>query len=161
MTDPALSHPPTEWESPTALGAAMRLCAERGAQMTTLRRLALEELWRSGVPLGAYDLLPRMETLSGRKLTPSTVYRALDFLVDQGFAMRIESRNAYVPCAHPEHAHRCVFFVCDRCSHSVEIENAGLEEIIARESEALDFAVSHSVIELHGICAACQHGRGA
>jgi Fur family transcriptional regulator, zinc uptake regulator len=156
MSDPTLPRATSEQDLSVALKAAMCLCSERGAQMTKLRRLALEELWRSEKPLGAYGLLSRMEALSDRKLTPSTVYRALDFLVEQGFVARIESRNAYVPCAHPDHTHRCVFFVCDRCSRSVEIENPALEAVIAQEAAFLDFGIAHSVIELRGVCAACR-----
>jgi len=147
--------------APTALKAAMTLCSERGAQMTPLRRLALETLWDAGAPLGAYDLMPKLETVLGRKLTPSTVYRALEFLVAQGFVSRIESQNAFVPCAHPEKAHACVFFVCDLCRNSVEIDNPALEGIVEHEAEQLGFRVAHSVIELRGTCAECRGQEGA
>jgi Fur family zinc uptake transcriptional regulator len=142
--------------APAALREAMILCSERGAQMTPIRRLALETLWRAETPLGAYDLLPRLEAALGRKLTPSTVYRTLEFLVSQGFVSRIESRNAFCPCAHPEKAHACVFFVCDRCGGSVEVENPAIEALVSHEAEALDFTISHSVIELRGTCARCR-----
>lgn len=142
--------------APAALKEAMTLCSERGAQMTPIRRLTLETLWRAGAPLGAYDLMPRLEAALGRKLTPSTVYRTLEFLVEQGFVSRIESRNAFVPCAHPEKVHACVFFVCDGCGGSVEVDNPAIEAIVASEAAALDFAVAHSVIELRGTCHTCR-----
>lgn len=144
-----------------ALKAAMTLCSERGAQMTPLRRLALETLWQAGEPLGAYELMPKLEASLGRKLTPSTIYRALEFLVGQGFVSRIESRNAFVPCAHPEKAHACVFFVCDLCHGSVEVDNPALEGIVEHEAEQLGFRVAHSVIELRGTCADCRSREGA
>lgn len=154
-------HPHADGHAPTALRAAMTLCSERGAQMTPLRRLALETLWDAGQPLGAYDLMPKLEGALGRKLTPSTIYRALEFLVGQGFVSRIESQNAFVPCAHPEKAHACVFFVCDLCRSSVEVDNPALEGIVEHEAEQLGFRVAHSVIELRGTCADCRSHEGA
>lgn len=153
------THDPAFEAAPAAFKAAMTLCSERGAQMTALRRAALETLWQAGAPLGAYELLPRLEAALGRKLTPSSVYRTLEFLVEQGFVSRIESRNAFVPCAHPEKVHACVFFVCDGCGGSVEVDNPGIEAIVAAEAAALDFAVAHSVIELRGTCAVCRAAR--
>jgi Fur family transcriptional regulator, zinc uptake regulator len=147
--------------APAALKAAMTLCSERGAQMTPLRRLALETLWDAAQPLGAYDLMPKLEAALGRKLTPSTIYRALEFLVGQGFVSRIESQNAFVPCAHPEKPHACVFFVCDLCRGSVEVDNPALEGIVEHEAEQLGFRVAHSVIELRGTCADCRSHEGA
>ncbi|MFO1113006.1 MAG: Fur family transcriptional regulator [Rhodospirillales bacterium] len=141
-----------------ALQAALALCRQRGTQMTVLRRAMLEALWQAHRPLGAYDLLFRLEGILGRKLTPASIYRVLEFLVGEGLAARIESRNGYVPCAHPERVHGCVFFVCDRCTHSVEIEDQALEALIERDAQGLGFQISRRVIELQGICARCRQG---
>ena len=138
-----------------ALAAAMSLCRERGVQLTAIRRQVLEALWQAGQPLSAYELMPRLEASLERRLTPPTVYRSLDFLIDQRLVSRIESRNAFVPCAHPEHAHACVFLVCDRCSTSVEIENREVEHLLAEAAESLGFAIHKRVVELQGLCAQC------
>lgn len=134
---------------------ATALCAERGAQMTTLRRAVLEVLWQGRQPLGAYDLLARVQVKLGRKLMPPTIYRALEFLSGHQLIARIESRNAYVPCAHPERPHGCVFFVCDQCSTSVEIENPQLEALMDKDAQSLGFRIARRVVELQGTCAAC------
>jgi Fur family transcriptional regulator, zinc uptake regulator len=139
-----------------ALAAATSLCRDRGAQLTEVRRRLLEALWRSRQPLGAYELLPRLEAALGRKFSPPTVYRALEFLVRQGLVARIESRNAFVPCAHPSHPHTCVFFVCDRCSNSVEVEKPALERLLAGYASALGFEIHRKVLELQGTCAQCR-----
>jgi len=138
-----------------ALAAASLLCRERGAQFTEVRRRLLEALWQAGQPLGAYDLMPLLEAALARKVTPPTVYRTLEFLMDQRLVSRIESRNAFVPCAHPEHAHACVFFVCDRCSASIEVESPGIEHLLADHAAALEFQVHRRVVELQGLCARC------
>jgi Fur family zinc uptake transcriptional regulator len=139
-----------------ALAAAASLCRERGAQFTEVRRRVLEALWRAGQPLSAYELMPRLEAALERRLTPPTVYRSLDFLMDQRLVSRIESRNAaFVPCAHPEYPHACVFFVCNRCSASVEVENPTVEHLLAADAASLGFEVHRRVVELQGLCVQC------
>lgn len=135
------------------LWAGGRSSADR---QNILRRRLLEALWAAPRPLSAYELLPLLGELLGRKLTPATVYRALDFLHKQGLVARIESRNAFVPCAHPDHPHTCVFFVCDRCGASVEIEDPALERRLVRDASSLGFEIGRKVIELRGACAQCR-----
>ena len=138
-----------------ALAAAELLCRERGVHFTEVRRRLLEALWQAGQPLGAYDLMRLLEAALARKMTPPTVYRTLEFLMDQGLVSRIESRNAFVPCAHPEHPHACVFFVCDKCSTSLEVENTGIDHLLAEDVTTLGFQVDRRVVELQGLCARC------
>jgi len=139
-----------------ALAVATTLCRDRGAPLTEVRRRVLEALWQAHQPLGAYELLPRLEAALGRKFAPPTVYRALEFLVSQGLVARIESRNAFVPCAHPGHPHTCVFFVCDRCGNSVEVEKPALERLLAGYASALGFEIHRKALELQGTCAQCR-----
>jgi Fur family transcriptional regulator, zinc uptake regulator len=139
-----------------ALAAAATLCQSRGAQFTEVRRGLLEALWRARQPLGAYDLLPRLEGSLGRRFGPTTVYRGLEFLMAQGLITRIESRNAFVPCAHPDRPHACVFFVCDCCGTSIEVENPALERLLTCDASKIGFQVSRKVIELQGTCAQCR-----
>ena len=141
---------------PAALKAAAELCRERGVQFTEIRRRLLEALWHAGQPIGAYDLMPHLEAALGKRLAPPTVYRALEFLMELGLVRRIESLNAFVPCAHPDHPHACVFFVCERCSASIEVENRALERLIAEDATALGFEVSQRVVELQGMCTHCR-----
>jgi len=131
------------------------LCAARGRRLTETRRNVLEALYHSGRPVTAYDLITILQGRLQRKLSPPSVYRALEFLVETGLATRIESRNAYVLCAHPDHPHDCVLFVCDRCDVSVEVENPALERLIAADATHLGFKISRQVVELQGLCALC------
>ena len=56
---------------------------------------------------------------------PITVYRALDFLMANGLVHRIESRNAYLACAHDHDAAALVaFLICERCGSVGEIPAA-------------------------------------
>jgi Fur family transcriptional regulator, zinc uptake regulator len=151
----ARAHHDSTLDTAHAPAAAASLCRERGAQFTEVRRRVLEALWQAGQPLTAYELMPRLEAALERRLAPPTIYRSLDFLMDQRLVSRIESRNAFVPCAHPEHPHICVFFVCDRCSTSVEVENTAIEHLLADDAASLGFEIHRRVVELQGLCAQC------
>ncbi len=138
------------------IAIATSLCDARGARFTKLRSLVLELLWESDRPTGAYELIELLKLKDSRPVGPPTVYRALEFLMSQGLVAKIESRNAYVPCAHPERQHGCIFFVCDQCSVSVEIEDPQLEAMLDKDAETLGFRIARRVVELQGTCAACR-----
>lgn len=139
----------------SALTAAEQACRERGVQFTRIRRTVLEALTNAKHPLGAYELMSMLERTSGRRLSPPTVYRALEFLLEQRFISRIETKNAYIPCSHPDHPHACVFFICDRCGSSAEVENPAVEYMFDRDAETLGFRIGKRVVELQGTCATC------
>ena len=86
--------------------------------------------------MGAYELIEALKLESSRRVGPPTVYRALEFLTAQGFVSRIESLNAYMPCAHPERDHDCLFFICSGCRASVELEDPRIEGLLAEDAAA-------------------------
>ena len=137
------------------LALAASLCISRGAQLTKLRRQVLELVWESGRPAGAYELIEALSRRDSRSVGPPTVYRALDFLMEQGLVSKIESLNAYVPCAHPERRHDCLFFVCDSCGASVEIEDPKITRQLSKDAAELGFRAEHNVVEIKGTCATC------
>ena len=134
---------------------AMSLCSGRGVQLTELRRQILELLWESGRPTGAYELIEAFKLRGSRPVWPPTVYRALEFLMAQGLVAKIESRNAYVPCAHPERRHDCLFFICSNCGASAESEDLRVEQLLAEDAAVLGYKVTRRVVEVEGTCASC------
>ena len=77
-----------------ALSAAEDACARRKLNLTPVRRRVLEILLQQHKAMGAYDILARLES-EGLGSQPPVAYRALDFLVSNGFAHKIEGLNAY------------------------------------------------------------------
>ncbi len=151
-TDPDCrrQHAPAE-----RVALAMSLCSARGMQLTELRRQVLELLWESGRPTGAYELIAALRLRASRPVGPPTVYRALEFLMSQGLVSKIESRNAYVPCAHPERRHDCLFFICNDCGAAAELEDLRVEQLIAGHAAILGYRVTRRVVEVEGTCASC------
>ena len=137
------------------IALAVSICEGRGERMTELRKRVLELLWASGRPTGAYELIEAVERSRSRPVGPPTVYRALEFLIAQGFVSRIESLNAYVPCAHPERDHDCLFFICSRCRTSVELEDPRIRGLLAEDAAGLGFVDTRRTVEVQGMCARC------
>ena len=136
------------------LGRAEALCRERGVRLTDQRRTVLQLLCASDKPLSAYELLERMRGVV-KNPGPPTVYRALDFLLDQGLVHKLESLHAYVGCAHPDHPHASEFLICDECGEVAEVEDPSVAQSLKAASEAIGFRTKRPVVELLGTCAQC------
>src|SRR6185437_1618940 len=139
-----------------AIAHAEEICATRRERLTPVRRRVLEALLASHQPLGAYELIDRLAE-DGNRPAPITIYRALDFLREQGFVHRIESRNAFVACVH-NHASGdpVVFLICEKCGAVGEAAAAAVAETIRSASRAAGFTPKTPVIEISGICAHCK-----
>lgn len=139
-----------------ALEAAEQLCARAGVRFTVLRKRVLELVWQSHKPLGAYDILETLTREDDRRAAPPTVYRALDFLLEQGLIHRIASLNAFIGCASPEHRHEGQFLICRTCRVAIELDQPAIREAIAASAEKFGFAVQSETVEITGLCAQCQ-----
>src|SRR5499426_1468684 len=126
--------------SADAMAHAEALCEARGQRLTPMRRRVLETLAGSHKTLGAYEIMDRLAA-HGPRPAPITVYRALDFLLDNGLVHRIESRNAYLACAHDHDAAALVaFLICDRCGSVGEIPAAAVAQSLNAAVRASGFA---------------------
>ncbi|MGE0416871.1 MAG: transcriptional repressor [Acetobacteraceae bacterium] len=147
-------------QTETLLNRAGQICDSRGARLTDLRREVLGLILEADAPTGAYDLLDGLRaTRNGA--APPTVYRALDFLLEQGLIHKLESLSAYVGCisqdehAHADHDHAAQFLICRSCGKVTEIEDHELAHALADAAKRLGFTVGKATIEAEGQCAAC------
>lgn len=137
------------------LQLAHRICEQRGLRLTPLREAVLAAIAASGRPLGAYRLLSLLHQRLGRRFSPPTVYRALDFLLTARLISRVEIRNAYVLREHPERESRSVLFSCDLCDATVTVDHLSLEDLIEANAATVGFKVGKSIVECGGTCRAC------
>ncbi len=142
-----------------ALRMAERVCAERGARLTKLRRRVFELVWSSHAPIGAYELLRRLGQ-ERQGAAPPTVYRALEFLRENGLIHRIESLNAFVGCCAPDRAHAGQFLICSACGAAAEIDDPRVDAAIERRAGEIGFAVRRKTIEVEGLCPPCRNRAG-
>lgn len=131
------------------------LCGERGLQLTALRRQILLLLAGAGAPLTAYALIDALAQAQGRPVAPPTVYRTLDFLVENGFVVRVESRNAFAICDAPGHHHHGIMLICSRCGTTEEVDSHDLDALLLRTASAAGFRLEKQMVELEGLCGRC------
>ncbi len=135
-----------------ALARARQICAARGLRLTPARSRVLEILLEGHAALGAYDVLRRL----GGAAQPPVAYRALDFLVEHGFAHRIERLNAYVACAVPGAAHDAAFMICRLCGAVAEVAGEPATRGLGRAARRLGFDIDNAVVEARGLCPRCR-----
>ena len=137
-----------------AMNIAEQLCLTRGVQLTPLRHKVLELILHSHKAIKAYDLLDQIRPVNDAA-KPSTVYRALDFLLEQGLIHRVESLNAFVGCHRSGVEHDQLLLICNVC-HNVEERHAtGVFAALAQEMQTAGFSSQRKTLEIHGLCRNC------
>lgn len=136
------------------------ICAQRGLQLTPIRRQVLELLARAKSPLGAYTIIDQLSQAQTKTIAPPTAYRALEFLVENGFVFKIASTNAYAPCDHLGHDHHGMLLICSRCGRADEIENPKIDALLAETAARVGFRPQRQMIEIEGLCGACGEAVG-
>ena len=139
--------------------AVEKACRERGLNLTPIRAEALKQIAEAGKPVKAYDLLERMRGGPGAS-APPTVYRALDFLLENGFIHRLVSINAFLACHHPLAGHVVPILICKTCESAQELEDETLAAQLDALARAQHFEPASSYLEVLGVCARCA-GEGA
>jgi len=134
---------------------AQMICAEKKERLTQPRLEVLKIISQSQKPLGAYEILNKLEeVLDSPK--PPTVYRAIDFWVQMGFIHRIESLNAYVIC-HADHVHQgAQFMICDDCGSVLEVHLDDMINLFQRHLDEGTFLPLKWNLEIHGQCSSCR-----
>ena len=137
-----------------AIHTAEQLCSQRGVRFTPIRREVLELIWESHRAVKAYDLLDRIKPKAGTA-KPATVYRALDFLLEQGLIHRVESLNAFIGCSCSGQKHEQLLLICEQCQEVEERPGLLVMEAVANELEQASFNMHRKAIEIQGICKHC------
>jgi Fur family transcriptional regulator, zinc uptake regulator len=137
-----------------ALRAAEDSCAAQKLQFTPVRRRVLEILLTRHQAMGAYEILDILAA-DGLGSQPPVAYRALDFLVQHGFAHRIERLNAYTACAHPGQEHVPAFLICRACKAVAETETELAQGRLGSAARHAGFVIERVVVEAEGLCPGC------
>jgi Fur family transcriptional regulator, ferric uptake regulator len=127
----------------------------RGRRLTRQR----QAIWDTLVAepdrhLSADEIVERVHGQLG-DVNPSTVYRTLDLLVDEGLLLRTDlgADRAYYEPAH-EHPHHHV--ICERCQAVVHIHGDVLGDLPTRIETASGYALGTREISFYGLCADCR-----
>lgn len=153
MTEKKLSH---------YINQAADICAERKVRFTTLRRQVLSLILAAKKPIGAYELMAQLQQKNeaNKPIAPPTVYRSLDFLLQQGFIHRLTSINAFIACCHPKEPHEAAFIICKTCNAVQEFAKEPLFKELSQIIEKDGFTSEQMVVEVMGVCRQCKDDLG-
>lgn len=137
------------------LEAAQAYCRTQGSRLTAQRKEVFELLLRRGGSAKAYDLQDDMRARYGR-VAPSTVYRALEFLMAQHLVHRVDALNTFIACNAGHHAHHPLLLVCSNCEAVTELEDDAAYEAVRKKLRQADSGFVESDIEVKGVCGQCR-----
>jgi Fur family transcriptional regulator, zinc uptake regulator len=137
------------------------ICTSTGIKLTLKRKHTFLVLLTASVPLSAYEIAERYKAMFNENLPVMSVYRIMNFLVQEKLVHKLETANRYVACAHItcNHPHEIPqFLICDRC-HTVK--EVGVKKRIMTELEHsiqhTGFTLASQQLELHGLCEHCRN----
>ena len=125
----------------------------RGFRLTPQRLAILQVLQHSGkhlTPAEIYEIA--RQNMPG--LTETTVYRTLEFLADNGFALaaHIGSGKLVYQVAGHDHHH----VICQKCNHDVEVGHAQLARLYSEIEELTGYLLTTSHLTFFGLCPGCR-----
>lgn len=129
-------------------------CADNGANLTDLRRQVLELVLQHDGVVKAYQILNDLQQARG-SAAPPTVYRALDFLVEQGVLHRVEALNGFIVCRHLDCAHPSVIVTCKDCGKVDELAADSSFAALRQLCNDHDFVMDSQQLLLNGRCVQC------
>ncbi|SFD85992.1 Fur family transcriptional regulator [Nitrosomonas sp. Nm166] len=142
------------------INKSQEVCASGGTKLTQKRKNVLMVLLASTTPLSAYEIFDRYKAQFQESLPVMSIYRILDFLIQEKLVHKLETAGQYMSCAHIacDHQHETPqFLICDRCGSvkEVGIKKRIIEEL-ERSIQTTGFMLAHKQLELRGVCARCQ-----
>ena len=142
---------PQNASNATASSASSRI-GERGGRATRTRTAVLEILTQAGRPLSHDDVAGAL-TAAAIGHDRVTLYRTLDWLVEQSLAHRVAGPDRawrFNAVADERHSH--AHFHCNRCAGVYCLEN--LQPAIAATLPS-GFALERAELTFHGRCPSC------
>jgi len=123
--------------------------------LTKNRHEVFDLLKHNHSAMSAYDILDELH-LRDPKWKPATVYRALNYLIEEKLIHRIESQQKYISCTHQHTKDEKHFLVCDQCHLVVEQNlNAKALALFENLAQTQGFQLRTPYLEFRGICRAC------
>lgn len=125
----------------------------RGFRLTPQRLIILQVLQHSGGHLTPAEVYERAaQNMPG--LTETTVYRTLEFLSQNGFALaaHIGSGKLVYQVAGHDHHH----VICQNCAVDVEIPHEQLAALYTQIEQSTGYRLTTSHLTFFGLCAHCQ-----
>lgn len=154
-------HPMSPQEVAQNINEATSLCETRGKRLTPIRAQVLGLMLQSGRSLKAYELLEQMQAIHPNA-KPATIYRALDFLVEQGLIHRLDATNAWTACQHIQSQdchHHDLLVVCTECGMVKELSAPQISQQLRELLATVGFSPNSPETEVRATCARCRQDK--
>ena len=138
-----------------AITGISNICKQNNLGFTTIRKIVYEIIIKYNKPIKAYEILDEFRKKTGKTSHPPTVYRAIDFLINNGFIHKLNSINSFVGCFHPNVHKECYFLICKKCNVYKECCDIHLKKNILETANQNDFIVTNTTLEIEGYCQSC------
>lgn len=137
-----------------SLKKAEEICKEKNLRFTDLRKNVFLIILQSHQPSKAYDILDVLKK-NDSSAKPPTIYRALDFLLENGLIHKLHISNSYVSCSHPLKHKKCSFLICNKCHEVSECCDEKLTQELYQIGLQNNFEIQDANVEIRGICSSC------
>ncbi len=128
--------------------------------LTKGAKFVLDALEQAQDLASAQDIYGRLRNTGDKAPGLTTVYRALDSLVEKGYVQAVDlgdGEKRYEVVAPGEHHHH---LVCEECGHSGHLDQCVVEEIEGTLRSKYGFIVKSHVLEIFGVCSNCHQKAG-
>ena len=142
-------------ELKASISRVVEICKSNNLGFTDIRKQVFEIIVKKNKPIKAYEILDEIRNISGKPSHPPTVYRAIDFLIENGFVHKLNSINSFVGCFHPKAHEECYFLICKKCNLYQECCDDSLKDRISKTAEHKNFLISNTTLEIEGHCLDC------
>ena len=128
--------------------------AAQGHRLTLQRMIVASALARARRTVSAQELCKSSLRAENPLLGRATVFRTLDFLVENGLAQRFEAEGLCTSTrrARDNHHHH---LVCRLCGSTTEIDDTAVNQLIDAVRGGYGFALDHDALDFYGTCSAC------
>ncbi len=126
---------------------------ERGFRMTPQRMAILHTLIHSGGHLSPTEVYERARR-DQPGLTETTVYRTLEFLAENGFALAAHVGGGKLVYELTEENHH--HLICRKCEKTVAVGYDALASLYEKLGSSTGYKLDASHVTLFGLCPDCQ-----
>ena len=134
---------------------AEEICLKFSLNFTPIRKKVLEIISSNHKPSRAYDLLAKLRD-AGLSDKPPTIYRALDFLIENKIVHKLNTINAYVACFDEESEEISCFLICEMCQEIEEFHNKNLSKVLTNIGKKRGITIKNLNLEIGFKCQECK-----
>lgn len=123
--------------------------------LTKGAKAVLDALEKSQELASAQDIYGNLRMEGDKAPGLTTVYRALDSLVEKGYVQAVDlgdGEKRYEVVTPGEHHHH---LVCESCGQSNHLDQCVVEEIEDTIRSKYGFTIKSHVLEIFGVCSKC------